>query len=100
MITIFNRAVVMKDPSAETASKACAALNGAGIPCKLKKDGTASPKPAVRIPRTGRTGSMTSGFSGGPGIPYSWREGGSSSTYYIVYVAKKDLERAKSICGV
>ena len=35
--------------------------------------------------RTGRT-------------PNSWMEGGSGNTFYVIYVKKADLERAKDIC--
>ena len=104
MITIFNRTVLLCDPSAESASKACSLLRKAGIAYKFQKGGRSSTKPAVRIPRTGRTGNMTSGISGNVypsgGVPYSWSENNSSSANYTVYVLKKDLEKAKEICDI
>lgn len=104
MITVFNRAVILEEPNAEAAAKACAALRNAGIPYKMKIAGSGPARPMVRAPRTGRTGSLGAGFSGsglymGGGVPQAWSEGGSSSALHIVYVRKKDLERAREACG-
>lgn len=32
------------------------------------------------------------------GTPNSWMEGGSGNTFYVIYVKKAYLERAKDIC--
>ena len=104
MITIFNRAILVREPNSEAASKVWSALRDAGIPYKVKNDRSGPVKAAVDVPRSGRTGNMTSGYSGGVyaggGIPQSWSRGGSSSTVYIIYVLKKDLKRAKEICDI
>lgn len=104
MISIFNRAILLKDSNAEAAAKARAALNAAGIPFRQKTAGDGSAKPAVRVPRTGRTGTMGTGFSGGVymagGVPHSWAEGAAAKTVYIIFVRKKELKRAKEICNI
>ena len=101
MINIFNRALLFQDPSAEAAGKICSSLKEAGIPYVVKTGGTGSAKPSVRIPRTGRTGNIGDGnYMATGGIPYSWMEGGTANTFQSIYVHKKDLTKAKEICGI
>ena len=104
MITVFNRAILVREPNSEEVARVRSALKDAGIPYKVKNVRSGPAKAAVNVPRSGRTGSMTSGYSDGVymggGIPQSWSRGGSSSTVYIIYVLKKDLKRAKEICDI
>ena len=101
MISVFRRAVLFRDPSAEAAAEIQLKLKAAGIPYGMKSVGNGSVNPAVRVPRTGRTGNMTSGsaYMGG-GVPHSWTEGQSNAAYYEIYVAKKDLKKAKEVCDL
>ncbi len=101
MINIFNRTVLFMTPSAEESAEVWSSLREAGIPydVKIGRTGTGFAKPLVRIPRGGRTGSFFSSAYNAGGVPNSWVEGNSSEVYYIIYVLKKDLERAKEICG-
>lgn len=104
MITVFNRAILFKDPDPQAAARVWSVLKKAGIRYKVKFETSGPTTPAVSVPRTGRTGNIGGGFSGGEymagGIPHSWSEGGSSKTLYKIYVSKKDLKKAKEICGI
>ena len=55
---------------------------------------------AVRVPMSGRTGNIGANVYMGGGVPHSWMEGTAANTHYIVYVTKRDLERAKQICDL
>ena len=101
MITIFNRALLFQDSGGETTDRIKAALKEAGIPYVMKTGGSASAKPSVRVPRAGRTGNIGDGnYMATGGIPHSWVEGGPASTFYSIYVSKKDLKKAKEICEI
>lgn len=101
---MFNRAVLLDEPKAETAAKVRAVLKDAGIPYKAKNVRHGAAEPAVRVPMTGRTGNMTSGFGGGVylggGVPHDWSVTGDAGTCCRIYVLKKDLKRAKELCGI
>ena len=106
MIHFFNRAILLQDQSAETIERIRTSLKGAGIPFTVKtsKTGaTGAANPAVRVGMSGRTGNMGGNVYLSGGVPHSWMEGNTtnaSSAVYIVYVLKKDLERAKEICAI
>ena len=99
MIHYFNRAVLSRDLNAETAAKVWASLREAGIPYKVKTVKTGPANAAVRFPTSGRTGNIGANVYMGGGVPHSWMEG-SANTHYIIYVMRKDLERAKEICDL
>ena len=100
MIHCFNRAVLFRDPNAETAAKVWASLREAGIPYKVKTVKTGSANAAVRAPMSGRTGNIGANVYMGGGVPHSWTEGTAANIRYTIYVMKKDLERAKEICDL
>ena len=104
MITIFNRAVLCREPSAEAAAKVWSALRKEKIPYEIKTKIAGAKKPAVRVPRTGRTGNMTAAITDttytNGGTPASWTENTPSACVYTVYVKKKDLAKAKEICEI
>ena len=104
MITIFNRAVLCREPSAEAAAKVWSALRKEKIPYEIKTRVSGTEKPAVRVPRTGRTGNMTAAITDttypNGGTPASWTENTPAACVYTVYVKKKDLAKAKEICEI
>lgn len=100
MINFVNRSILLQDTNPEAVAKVKASLEAAGIPYKVKTGGTGSVQPAVRVPRGGKTGNIGDGGYYGGGMPYSWKEGGSSSAFFTIYVLKKDMERAKEICDI
>ena len=104
MITIFNRAILCREPSAEAAAKVWSALRKEKIPYEIKTKVSGAEKPAVRVPRTGRTGNMTAAITdttyANGGTPTSWTENTPTSYVYTVYVMKKDLAKAKELCEI
>ena len=108
MFNFFNRTKLFSDTSAEAVVKAKAALENSGIPCIVKASGSASGAGSdgamVRVPRSGRTGTIGSGYSGGTymggGIPGSWSNRGAAGSVYTLYVLRKDRKKAKEICGI
>ena len=103
MMNIFNRAVLIQEPNPEAAAKVWSALRAAGIPYDVKTKGSSGTSAMVRFTQGGRTGSMAGGSAMAStyrtgGTPNSWMEGGSGNTFYVIYVKKADLERAKDIC--
>ena len=79
-MNIFNRAVLIQEPNPEAAAKVWSALRAAGIPYDVKTKGSSGTSAMVRFTQGGRTGSM------------------AGNTFYVIYVKKADLERAKDIC--
>ncbi len=104
MITIFNRAVLCREPSAEAAAKVRSTLRKEKIPYEIKTKIAGAKKPAVRVPRTGRTGNMTAAITdttyANGGTPTSGTENTPTSYVYTVYVKKKDLAKAKELCEI
>ena len=103
MIHVFNRAILLQDHSSETIERVRTSLKEAGIPFSVKSARSGSAKPAVRVGMSGRTGTMGGNVYLSGGVPYSWMEGNTTNTgsaVYVVYVLKKDLERAKEICAL
>ena len=104
MITVFNRAVLCREPNAEAAAKVWSALRKEKIPYEVKTKISGATKPAVRVPRTGRTGNMTASITDttylNGGTPASWTENAAASCVYTVFVRKKDLARAKELCEI
>ena len=104
MITIFNRAILCREPSAEAAAKVWSALRKEKIPYEIKTKVSGAAKPAVRVPRTGRTGNMTAAVTEttylNGGTPQSWSEGSGVNCVYTIFVKKKDLARAKEVCEI
>lgn len=90
MITVLNRKKLLTDSSSEAAAKATEALTAAGISYEMKtiQNHTALGK-AIRAGagvRASQGGMPASAFS--DRIKY----------VYVIYVRKKDLERAKKVC--
>ena len=90
MVTILNRAKLIADSSSETAAKTREALKHAGIPYYMKtvQNHTALGKAIHSSVGVGayRGGMPASSFSD------------QISYVYMIYVSRKDLERAKEIC--
>ncbi len=92
MITIFNRGRLLADSSSEAAAKAREALKAAGIPYFMK---------TVQN-HTGLGKAIHAGIGAGVykgGMPAS-SFSDSISYVYFIYVRKKDLARAREVCGL
>ena len=107
MVRFFSRKILAQNMSAEEAMQIWTKLREAGVSYEVETRGTARSRPFVRMPRTGRTGNMGSargGYMAG-GIPDSWLNGNptggtEANLYYTIYVNRKDLDRAKEVCGL
>ena len=92
MINIFNRKAIIKDTNAEAIANVWSTLRENGIKYELiTKTGTSS----FRRMMTQRS---NMNFNMG-GIPASMTEH-PGDYLYIVYVNKKDYEKAKEICSI
>ena len=92
MITILNRSKLMTDSNSEAVAKAREALKGAGIPYDMRtlQNHTALGK-AVHA-------KVGVGAFGG-GMPASSFSDQISYTY-MIYVRRKDLAKAREVCGL
>ena len=98
---MFGKAVLFADNNAAEAARVRAALEKAGIAFTEKVKGKKAASPAVRMPYGGRTGNFTSGYSVqssiADGTPQSWYETGNGAKTHVIYVKKKDFEKAKEL---
>ena len=92
MISIFNRKTLIQDTNAEAVAKVWSTLRANGIKYELAtKTHSSSFKRML-------TQQKNVNYMAG-GIPASWQN--HDALYlYIVYVAKKDYEKAKSLCDL
>ena len=92
MITILNRSKLLTDSSSETMAKAREALKAAGIPYDMRtvQNHTALGK-AIHA-------SVGVGAFGG-GMPAS-SFSDQISYIYMIYVRRKDLAKAREVCGL
>ena len=105
MINIFNRAVLYQDYDSENAAKVYTTLRKAGIEYKVSINGKGFASPMVRIPMSGKTGSMAGGSAsaatyGSGGTPDAWINSKPTTNLYTIYVAKNDLAKAKELCEI
>ena len=92
MITVFNRKALIKDTNAEAVAAVWSKLRANGIGYDVvTKTGTSS----FRRMMTQR---QNVNFQMG-GVPAAWTEH-PGDYLYIVYVNKKDLAKAKELCGI
>ena len=93
MITIFNRAVLFQDVSAEAAANVWSTLKANNIPYEMKtKTGQG---PFHRQLQQNANMRFTMG-----GTPASALDGPQRQYLYIIYVRKSDLEKAKELCSL
>lgn len=92
MVTILNRSKLLSDSSAETAAKAREALKAAGIQYYMKtvQNHTALGK-AIHS-------GVGVGVYGGGMASSSFSD--QVSYVYFLYVRRKDLARAREVCGL
>lgn len=92
MITVFNRKALIQDTNAEAVAAVWSKLRENGIKYEVAtKTGTSSFK---RMLTQQRNININMG-----GTPASWMEH-PADYLYIVYVNKKDYEKAKQICSL
>ena len=90
MITILNRRRLLADSSSETAAKVREALKANGIPYAMR---TAQNHTALG--KAIHAGAGVGAYSGGmPASSFS----DQASYVYMIYVRRKDLEKARKIC--
>ena len=92
MITAFNRKILVRDTDAEAMAAIWSALRANGIRYEMAtKTGTSSFR-RMMTQRANITYNMG-------GMPAKWTDP-QRDYLYIIYVHKKDLARAKEVCGL
>ena len=92
MITVFNRKALVQDTNAEAVANVWSALRENGIKYDVvTKTGSSSFRRMM-------TQKSNISFNMG-GMPASWTEH-PGDYLYIVYVSRKDYEKAKEICNL
>ena len=92
MITIFNRAELFADSNAEAAANVWSILKANGIKYEMQtKQNVSIVRKAVQFKASVGT---PSGFGGMSSSHFT----DTPSYVYIIYVKKRDLEKAKELC--
>ena len=90
MITILNRKRLLADPSGEAAAKTREALKAAGIPYAMR-----TVQNHTALGKAIQSGAGVGAYRGGmPASAFT----DQSSYVYMIYVRRKDLEKAKKVC--
>jgi len=90
LVTILNRARLIVDSSSETSAKTREALKAAGIPYYMK-----TVQNHTALGKAIHSGAGVGAYRGGmPASAFS----DQISYVYMIYVRRKDLEKAKEIC--
>ena len=92
MITIFNRAELFVDSNAEAAAQVWTALKANGIKYEMRtKQNISTVRKAIQFKAS--TGAA-SGYGGMSASHFT----DTPDYVYIIYVKKRDLEKAKEVC--
>ena len=92
MITIFNRKILFQDTNSEAVAKVWSTLKKNGIKYEMVT------KTHMSSFRRMATQQANINFNAG-GIPANWTDN-QANYLYIIYVNRKDYEKAKQVCNL